>query len=297
MGISKVNYKNKTLIDLTADTVNADALLKGCTAHGSNGELIVGKAEIYVKPAVEIVTWANGTEVQLAAMLKAHYAGTINIYDYWKVGDARQVSLSAMGKGVVGETHVAQTKTFVLMNAGGKTLENPINGKTECAFVVGQKNCLANGAAAENGFMNGSATTTGGWEKCARRIWCNDTYAAALPAEFRKLFKTFRNVTADGSNSTNKTTSIDKFALASEKEIFGSVGYANNIAEEDNEQFEFYKTSANIEKRAGDSGSVVYYWERSPAAKIRYFCGIQVGGTKNYDPANNNHGIAPFGCI
>lgn len=42
MGISKVVYGGDTLIDLTSDTVEAEALLVGHTAHGKDGELIEG---------------------------------------------------------------------------------------------------------------------------------------------------------------------------------------------------------------------------------------------------------------
>lgn len=42
MAISKVIYGGTTLIDLTADTVTADKVLKGATAHGANGEPITG---------------------------------------------------------------------------------------------------------------------------------------------------------------------------------------------------------------------------------------------------------------
>lgn len=42
MATSKVIYGGKTLIDLTADTVVADKLLKGYTAHGADGEVIEG---------------------------------------------------------------------------------------------------------------------------------------------------------------------------------------------------------------------------------------------------------------
>ena len=40
--ISKVVYGGETLIDLTADTIKADKLLKGYTAHGADGEEITG---------------------------------------------------------------------------------------------------------------------------------------------------------------------------------------------------------------------------------------------------------------
>lgn len=43
--ISKVVYGGQTLIDLTADTVTADKLKKGYTAHGADGEVINGTCE------------------------------------------------------------------------------------------------------------------------------------------------------------------------------------------------------------------------------------------------------------
>lgn len=45
MGISKVIYGGETLIDLTADTIESDKLLKGYTAHGADGEAIEGSCD------------------------------------------------------------------------------------------------------------------------------------------------------------------------------------------------------------------------------------------------------------
>lgn len=45
MAVSKVVYGGKTLIDLTADTVTKDKILKGYTAHGKDGEPITGACE------------------------------------------------------------------------------------------------------------------------------------------------------------------------------------------------------------------------------------------------------------
>lgn len=45
MAISKVIYGGQTLIDLTADTIVADKLLKGYTAHGADGEVINGSCD------------------------------------------------------------------------------------------------------------------------------------------------------------------------------------------------------------------------------------------------------------
>jgi hypothetical protein len=45
MAISRVVYGGETLIDLTADTITKDKLLKGVTAHGADGEAITGTCE------------------------------------------------------------------------------------------------------------------------------------------------------------------------------------------------------------------------------------------------------------
>lgn len=42
MGYSKIIYGDKVLMDLTGDTVAADTLLRGATAHGKDGEPITG---------------------------------------------------------------------------------------------------------------------------------------------------------------------------------------------------------------------------------------------------------------
>ena len=53
MAVNKVVYDSTTLIDLTSDTVSADKLAKGYTAHSAAGEAITG--------TVEYVTYYSGT--------------------------------------------------------------------------------------------------------------------------------------------------------------------------------------------------------------------------------------------
>lgn len=247
-------------------------------------------------PTVEIVSWADGTDEQIAALVAAADAGQIDLETDagWKVGDTRTVSLSAMGKSGtynnvtwnVNESHIAQDVEFVLMNKGGKTL----NDGTECHFIVGMKNCL-NPA----GHMNSTRIINGGWESCARRTWCNGAFYQAIPSALRSIFKQFKNVTATGTGS-NSTTSTDYFALPSEKEVFGSVSHANSSAESSNSQFTWYATSANRIKRV--SGSTYGWWERSPAASHSdSFCEVDASGITSYGFANFNYGLSPFGCI
>lgn len=59
MGVAKVNYNDETLIDLTADTVNADTLLAGETAHDAEGNPVVG---LYTPPMVQLSKTVEITE-------------------------------------------------------------------------------------------------------------------------------------------------------------------------------------------------------------------------------------------
>ena len=59
MGVAKVNYNDETLIDLTADTVTADTLRLGKTAHDAEGNAVTGT---YTPPTVQLSKTAEITE-------------------------------------------------------------------------------------------------------------------------------------------------------------------------------------------------------------------------------------------
>ena len=239
-------------------------------------------------PPVEIVSWSDGTDEQIAAMVAAADAGQIDLSDYWSAGDTRTVHLSAMSGSVsnANESHAAQDVQMVLTDPGHYTLAN---GK-KCNFVVIQKDCLK-----EYGVMNSQNTNSGGWNSCPRRTWCNSVYRNAIPATLRPIFKQFTTYAANGTGSTS-TASSDYFALFSEKEVFGSTTYADSSAESKNSQLTWFKTFSNRIKRA--NGRADYWLERSPYSGIsRYFCGVTYSGTAGLFIANNARGLAPFGCI
>lgn len=238
--------------------------------------------------ATPIVSWANGSDREVVAMLAAHYARRINIHDYWSVGDERVVNLSAMAATGVGETHAAQSVTFVLSNAGGKYLAD---GVTECAYQWDQKNCLL-----EQGYMNASATNTGGWKESARRAWCNDVYYNAIPSTLRPIFKQFINQSGLGGGSTSGVEdTTDYVALRAEEEIFGSRTYS--VAGE-GLQVTYYQTSANRIKNLGDAGSAIAWWERSPrSGSSSYFCAVNTSGGAHHANAYFNRGLSLCGCI
>lgn len=261
--------------------------IKNTLGGGKPEGLYVWRKYDYFDPTTAI-SWADGTDEEIVKMVNAADKGLINLADYWSVGDERQVTLSRIGATDKEPFFAQQTVTFVLMNAGGKTLANVTpSGRSECSFIVGMKNGLA-----EKRQMDYTSKI---WDSCERRTWCNSLFRNAIPASIRGIFKQHLNITADGPNSTT-VTSTDYFALPAEKEVFGSNTYANSTAEASLTQFEYYATEANRIKKVGDGGSAYNWWERS--THLSYgFCRVLPDGRPNYDQPPSDYLLSPFGVI
>ena len=260
--------------------------IKNTLGGGKPEGLYVWKKYFYFDPTT--VSWADGTDEEIIKMVQLADEGLINLADYWSVGDERQVTLSKIGATETELAFAKQTVTFVLMNAGGKTLANATpSGRSECSFIVGMKNGLAEKRAMDY--------TSKIWDSCSRRTWCNSRFRNAIPESIRGIFKQHLNITADGPNSTT-VTSTDYFALPAEKEVFGSNTYANPTAEANLTQFEYYVTEANRIKKAGDSGSADIWWERS--TNLSYgFCRVRSNGNADRGQPSSDHLLSPFGVI
>ncbi len=287
--VSSYTYSPKTFETAGTKTVTI--------SYNELGIVETAALTVNVKKEVKIVAWATGTDEEIAEMVAAADAGLINLVDYWAVGQERKINLSEMAATGVGEYHAKQTVTMVLMHKGGYKLAN---GKT-CSFVVGQKNGLT-----ETGYMNSTNTNSGSWNGCARRNWCNSVYYNSFPAALKPIFKKFKTITAEVYNGTSLQTSEDMFALPAEREIFGEgygyagKGYSNNTeaACTDLVQFEYYKTTSNRVKKAGDAGSAGDWWERSPYANYgTIFCIVNSDGSAGNSNASGARLLAPFGCI
>lgn len=88
MAINKIIYGGETLLDLTADTVTADKLLKGITAHDKSGESVTGTCTFDVDSGdanatvAEILlgktAYARGAKVTGTMPNKGSVTGVIN---------------------------------------------------------------------------------------------------------------------------------------------------------------------------------------------------------------------------
>ena len=258
--------------------------------------------------AVKIVTFADGTDEEISAMIQAHYNDKINIADYWAVGDTRTVHLSAMAATGVGESHRAQTVQFVIGDFEHDDLETPINGHAKACVTLLQKDCLMDATSASNinngsadtekGYMNSTNTNVGGWKNCARRTWCNNVFFAALPSVWQSMVKTVNKKTSAGNNQSTIETVQDKIFLAAEIEIFGSIRYSFSG---EGTQYQYYKNAtANIYKMPKWSSYYVtnIYWERSPSNDgSSHFCRVHISGNADSNSANTAYGVAPCLCI
>ena len=256
-----------------------------------------------------IVTFADGTDEEIAKMVEAHYAGKINISDYWSVGNKRTVHLSAMEATGVGESHREQDVEYVIGDFEHDDLVTSINGHTKAAVTLLQKDCLMDASNAtnptngsgntENGYMNSSDTNSGGWKSCARRTWCNNVYYNALPSTLKSIVKTVNKKSGTGGGSSSGTeTTQDKIFLAAEIEIFGSTTYS---VSGEGTQYQYYKNAiANRYKMPKWDSSYVSqrYWERSPySGNSTSFCAVSFNGNARISNASNAYGVAPCLCI
>ena len=267
------------------------------------GNRLIGEPE-----GLKIVTFADGTDTEIENMIEAHYAGKINISDYWAVGDKRTIHHNAMDATGVSESHRANDYAYVIIGIEHDDLVTAINGKTKAAITIQTERMLyldttteynsSYDGSHECGCINSSSTNSGGWEDCERRTWCNNVYKKCLPTYIQNMMKQVKKLTSVGNRSSTIKISNDYAFLLSEIEIFGSTTYS--YAGEGNQYQYFKNATANRYKKPRSSSDHVsgYYWGRSPySSSSNKFCHVNVSGNSYYGGVSNTYGIVPCLCI
>ena len=230
---------------------------------------------------VEIVGFDWGTDEQIAAVLDAAKAGTIDLQEDagWRVGDMRRISIGAFTGGG-GSSHAAQNVDIVISS---------FDDYNECGCIM-QFDFVE--ALATGQRMNASNTTAGGYgssEMCTTTL---PALVEALPEWLKTRLATF-NVVANGGSSNVVTVADQKLALRSTMEIFGSKQHSQI---EEGTQIQLYKLGYYRPKLRGYSGSTNLWWERSVYSGS-HFCLVYSDGSSSIANASDAYGIAPFGCI
>lgn len=257
---------------------------------------------------LKIVTFADGTDAEIAKMIEAHYAGKINIGDYWAVGDKRTIHHNAMPATNVSESHKANDYTYVIIGIEHDDLVTAINGKTKAAITIQTERMLyldtttgynsSYDISHECGYMNKTNTNATSWVNCSRCAWCINEYKRCLPTYIQSMMKLVKKSTSIGSQSSTIQISNNYAFLPSEIEIFGSA--MHSFAGE-GKQYQYFKNAtANRYKKPIYSSSCVsgYYWTRSPhSIGSSSFCFVNLAGDASTDNASDVLGVTPCICL
>lgn len=255
---------------------------------------------------IKIVTFADGTDEEIAAMIDAHYNNKINIADYWAVGDIREIGLSAMSATYVSESHLSGTYKFAIADFDHDDLTTPINGHTKAAVTLTQVDCLMDMDNRNNPVFGNRNTESGymddyelsvSWNECSRRKWCNEIYYNAIVG-LKDIVKEVNKKTIKISGSSIIVTTVDKVFLLSEIEIFGR---RRGSGAGEGSQYQYYKNAvANRYKSPKWSSSYNSncWWERSPMGSANFtFCYVDSSGAANWQSQHVSYGIAPCFCL
>ena len=233
---------------------------------------------------VKIVSFTYGSDADVAAMIDAAQAGTIDLQTDggWQVGDMRKISLSAWTGGN-SVAHAAEDLTIAISS---------FEDYNECGCVM-QFDFVDCCTATQR--MNSSNTTAGGYGATEMYTTTLPAMVAALPSWLQTRLIEFDVLASKGGSdlSTIETVSGNKLALRAAVEVFGSGG---NGQPGEGSQIEYYKDSTTRIKSAGYSGSATIWWERSAYSSTAFCCVFNNGGA-NTNNASVAYGVAPFGCI
>ncbi len=249
---------------------------------GENIEVVCGDIP------VKMVNWSDGTDAQIARMIDAARAGTIDLQTDggWKIGDTRRIHIQEFDSpdeyhDYLSVHHSEQDVDIVI-----SSFEDYENCGCKMQFdfkqMLAEKDRVVSGSIVydANGY---------GESKVYKTVLPN--LANAFPVWLRNRLRTFtvKSGTSDVENN--------KLALRSEYEVTGACN-AGYYAE--GTQTEYYKTQANwykyqtIEEK-GDKG----YWYLRTAGKNISGSACYIGpfGDVLAGTASNRNGISPFGCL
>ena len=243
---------------------------------------------------VKIVSFRDGTDEEIAAMLAGHDAGKINIYDYWTIGNGRYVDVDALPSGWDNGNGKGFEADKVLIQ-----LLDTSYGNNDIHFLFG---LAVNGIQTRYcDYMNATDTNAGGWRDCARRYWCNNILYNGIDSGFRSLMKQFDVITAVYETSTDTTS--DYLALPACTELWKNIS-----KDEDRRKDTIYPIEKTVLKRIKAFGMKpndllqpdhmwMFAWFRSPVPNSDTDFGRNSTVRYQYRAGCNDWPIIPIGCI
>lgn len=270
--IDDLTYKINTDIQTTISTIE--------NRIEEVEEELSGKIDMYGS-----TSWALASDDTIDDLLTRSDNGEIDLRNNfgWSVGDERVITLNGQ--------YMASTATLVIMDYDKYTLED---GSSKSKFIVGFKEGIRKAG------INSSSSNSGGWDACWGRSNVMPAIESALPEYIKKHMKTFIVRSATSSTGSTLSTSYDKLALFSEREITGSTSVGNTSDGNYYSQIEYYRVAANrVKKKYDDIANNCSYWTRTVArANNTHFCNVDTNGAISTSSANTNSNYySPFLCF
>ena len=269
-------------------TKSSDAATADVSESSTTVEVVCGELKM------KIVNWSDGSDEEVAAMIDAAHAGTIDLQTDmgWKVGDTRTIHVEPFEGD---QSHGNEDLDIVISSF--EDYEN-----CGCKMQFDFKRCCRNSER-----MYQYNDSDGGYRTTYAFLTTLPNMVSALPEWLSNRLIEF-SVKAYSRTNGNAVETIEniKLGLRSEIEVFGT---ATLSAPGEGEQIEYYKNEENRVKsqQVWNRNSMEYkldeeadWWLRSPAFNDgRMYCYVYshepTECSKGYAP--NSNGIAPFGCL
>lgn len=260
-----------------------------------------------VSPTLEDNTWANIRSISDAGQ------GA----NYWDVGDVKSVTLNGSLVGTAYNNK--KIDAFIL----GFNHNSSKEGTGRIHFQLGKSGSVHialcdsnyNSTGSSAGFrMNLSNTNSGGWSNSYMRknVLGNsgspssppaNSLLAIISADLRSALKSVNKWTDNTGNASNSsgnvTSTTDYFFLLAEFEVFGTRGGANQYEQNQQAQYDFYKSgNSKIRYRDTATSTAVWWWLRSPLySGSSYFLIVDTNGGWSGSSAIISGGLAPGFCV
>lgn len=246
------------------------------------------------------------------------YASDNNLGEsLWSVGDAKEITLDGTIATTVYNNY--QLYTYII----GFNHNAELEGDNRIHFQIGKIDnvyialCDANynSSGSSAGFrMNLSLTNSGGWSNSyMRKNVLGDSGSPSSPpvnsmlaiisSDLRSTLKSVNkwtdNTGNESNSSANVTSTTDYFFLLAEFEVFGTRNGANSYEQNQQAQYDFYKSgNSKIRYKDTATSTAVWWWLRSP----RYsdsddFVFVITNGSWGTTRANYSLGLAPAFCV
>ena len=333
MAVNKVALNGEVKLDLTADTVTPETLLKGATAHNASGELITGTMIasqlqlIVTVSAGATVAATNGSKTisgtsdstgvctlivpevgtwSVSATLGGQTSDTknVSVVDSYAVAlnfskdnfadNDWSVIIAVCHSGSVPSTWVVGNSKTMTIN--GTSYRVDIIGKNHDTYTAGGTAPLTfqlHDCYSEKKTMNSIRTNSGGWTSCDMRSTHLPAILALMPTEVKNGIREVNKLTSAGSQSSTINTTADKLFLLSEVEVFGSTTHS---VKGEGKQYDYYKAGNSKVKK--QNGSEFGWYERSPSTSNTIsFCSVNGYGNAHTYYADVNTGVAFGFCF